>query len=674
MKKLVSYFALSLVTYFAVFSPVLLLPIAYHDDLNFFAMGLSDEFFKHPQSVYHTIYGRPIAAIILNLLIPAIDTVSSLGGVRFFGIIILSVISSSFALYLNSLKLKPTVSFLISTSIFLLPGVLFFIFMVQALHNIIPLLFTFLAAILSLNAFSAEQSKKNQSYITKYFLLLLSFLLVLISLFIYPGTSTFFVVPLIARILFSGIVNFEKEKKQILLSTAPFVMACFTFYVTQRFIISKIMKSAFPTQFSHLSEIFGGRSVFSLSSDLLYKVDFLIDEIFVRGLNLWNIYILHEVAFFVFACIFISLSIALTKFILNGQRVVFLFSLAGVLSLLLAFSVAPQLVASQANPMFRTLVPFSASIILFLVWAWRNCCIIFKLKSHYFIGGTALFFSMAVMFGSANILTSAVGQFIGYKHVETKLNNKALNARGSYNVHFIYPPHGIRHNYLGFRSITDEFNNRNTGYTLIVQSLLELNKNLKTDEHKSKLINVDDFPCVSASEENSNILPISTDAIIIDLNNLFPTSIDSSKKHDAAQDVILVDASSATCGNYYGFGFVGANVLRSEEGLFWQSKPGFPQWIKISFSAERYVSSYSLTADDSVYRKDDASPKSWVLQGSSDGNQWVDLDRQTGQINWRQGETRIFNIDQPGSFKFLRFVISEGNYFLVRVKEVKLIS
>ncbi|MFI8812460.1 MULTISPECIES: GH92 family glycosyl hydrolase [unclassified Streptomyces] len=51
------------------------------------------------------------------------------------------------------------------------------------------------------------------------------------------------------------------------------------------------------------------------------------------------------------------------------------------------------------------------------------------------------------------------------------------------------------------------------------------------------------------------------------------------------------------------------------------------------------------------------APTGWVLQGSSDGTKWTDLDRRTGQSFAWDKQTRVFSVDRPGAYEKYRLVL-----------------
>lgn len=66
---------------------------------------------------------------------------------------------------------------------------------------------------------------------------------------------------------------------------------------------------------------------------------------------------------------------------------------------------------------------------------------------------------------------------------------------------------------------------------------------------------------------------------------------------------------------------------------------------------------YTLTSSKNGKKKD---PKSWVLKGSNDGENWTELDKRTDEsFKWRQ-YTRPFEIKEPGEYAYYKLEITEN--------------
>ena len=108
----------------------------------------------------------------------------------------------------------------------------------------------------------------------------------------------------------------------------------------------------------------------------------------------------------------------------------------------------------------------------------------------------------------------------------------------------------------------------------------------------------------------------------------------------------------------------------------WHSETGisFPQWIAYDFGEGNSASllCYRLTA-----RIDypPTAPSEWTMQGSNDGETWTDLDAQSGQSGWAQGEQRIFTLSAASAgYRFFRMLISasDGDAAYVNLAQLEL--
>lgn len=71
---------------------------------------------------------------------------------------------------------------------------------------------------------------------------------------------------------------------------------------------------------------------------------------------------------------------------------------------------------------------------------------------------------------------------------------------------------------------------------------------------------------------------------------------------------------------------------------------------------------YTLTSADGA-----KAPKGWVLQGSSDGTTWKDLDKRSGQSFAWDRQTRAFSVAAPGTYAKYRLVL-DGEATLAEVE------
>lgn len=83
-------------------------------------------------------------------------------------------------------------------------------------------------------------------------------------------------------------------------------------------------------------------------------------------------------------------------------------------------------------------------------------------------------------------------------------------------------------------------------------------------------------------------------------------------------------------------------------------------WVQLEFPAEEAYAAvqYQMTAGNDAPERD---PKSWIVQGSADGESFVELDRQTDQTFAARGETKTYTIAIPAAYHYYRLVVEENH-------------
>ena len=94
---------------------------------------------------------------------------------------------------------------------------------------------------------------------------------------------------------------------------------------------------------------------------------------------------------------------------------------------------------------------------------------------------------------------------------------------------------------------------------------------------------------------------------------------------------------------------------------FWEEVGEFPHWVSVEFNYPKTITEYALQTGP--YGEDDTGrmPQDWLLQGSDDGENWVDLDKRVGETEWNNNEKRVYEIANPLAVKNYRFYCVKGN-------------
>lgn len=82
-------------------------------------------------------------------------------------------------------------------------------------------------------------------------------------------------------------------------------------------------------------------------------------------------------------------------------------------------------------------------------------------------------------------------------------------------------------------------------------------------------------------------------------------------------------------------------------------------WLRAKLNEPKTVRRYYLMSRNDGYPEQ--APKTWKLQGSVDGNNWIDLDSQENQTSWKAAEIRWFNINNNVAYQYYRILITESN-------------
>ncbi|MER5846843.1 GH92 family glycosyl hydrolase [Streptomyces sp. NPDC002012] len=110
-----------------------------------------------------------------------------------------------------------------------------------------------------------------------------------------------------------------------------------------------------------------------------------------------------------------------------------------------------------------------------------------------------------------------------------------------------------------------------------------------------------------------------------------------------------------------------ADVLKGEGALFDNTSATSASVTSVDLPVPSATNAVQYTLTSSAA---DKAPTGWVLQGSSDGTTWKDLDKRSAQSFAWDKQTRVFSVSTPGSYAHYRLVFTgEG-----RLAELELLS
>jgi hypothetical protein len=660
------FFSVSFIVLSLVFMPLLVIPVAQWDDYNFFArVPKEGSLSPHPQTPFMFYFGRHFQGLFGSFFMRFVDVPSDFAPIRMISIFFASVSAALFTVFFRMSNIGKLPTLFASIAIFLLPGVQFYILLVFASPMIIAV-FMALSSALLLEKVEAMEFLKLRFTTRSLLLTICSFLLLLISIHTYPISTMFFLVPTLVLILFNDIDKWKETRLLVLRNLVLLSGVISIFFLVHRYITLPFLLNKYP-QAAHVNKP-GSIYQFALSTDIMKKITFFIKDLSFQSFNLWSIYPTRQVAFSILLFIIAGVAAALWKLtrraaLENHYRYISQASVA--VSLLLILSNLPNLAATGGYPAYRTLFPYTAMIVILLVWSIKAISDILpeKWRIQAIWGATGFMLIISVFYANYNVLNAAVSNHLELSHLRQAVSAEIANKPPAIHViksvgdkSFLNLP--IRH---------DEFNIYSTAFPLMVSSFL------KTDgEDRDGIIKTDYFPFISNSWANEKVLYIPSGSIIVNMDALkFPLK-NYSVKPINKYEIIYVDVSSAASGPYYSGGYIGTRAFdgSNEGGSFWETgSSGYPQWLRITYPQPRKLFRYELQTGELPERM----IKAWTLQGSEDGNKWIDIDSRTDQTNWKTNKKRGYEVDRPANYKYYRFFITDGNAPILRVYEIKMI-
>lgn len=111
-------------------------------------------------------------------------------------------------------------------------------------------------------------------------------------------------------------------------------------------------------------------------------------------------------------------------------------------------------------------------------------------------------------------------------------------------------------------------------------------------------------------------------------------------------------------GEFAGAGEVKENLVDGEPTTKWLTFAP-TGWVEFDFDAPVKVVTYALTSANDHAERD---PKDWVLQGSTDGEDWKTLDSRSGESFSEPFQTKTYDIDgTPAEYRHFRLEITRNN-------------
>ncbi len=612
------YHALIVVLMFISFSPYLFFDFAFHNDFEIWAYDNKVCCGGFPETPHLIRIGRFLQAFLQNVYLSFFTDLGSLVYGRALGIVFACIGAIMLASVARKNGMDKLSSAAFGAAVFLLPPAQVNLGWIT---NFVPGLFNAVLVLSTTLIFPEWKSALSRDKATRI-KLGVSFVLLLAALFIYPPTAGFFLIPAMIRIMRTGLVKRE-DRLQAAYALTFFVLVCLVYFLLHRVVYMKLFDITFPESSFYR---------FDISTQLWGNIVKFVREIFPVMLNLWN-----PAPSLVIAASVLLLIVAPGAFLLYRKcqaaapREVLGRSALTVgfwIVLFLAMN-APALLAIGRPPTFyRTWHPGMAAVLLLLFYSiehFRPAALKEAAIAACLIAGCALSFdsSMHLATTLARQFTYAVSQISAqfapdrerYVIVE-KRPDSLLFGRPRWGelgfIHILSRGHGI---YI----LNKYFNFR-------IHPIIE---NIVVRQSENSLLLEPEL-----LEKSSPLFPRSP---ADPLNTPFDSSAD-----------FRVDT-------------------------FFEKSGPLPVIVDVVGTRPASVACYKIHAgiDESPSRM----PRAWHLTGSNDHHAWVVLDRQSNQVDWREGESRSFTPKQTGGFIYYRIEVDAANdRQFVRMPELQLFT
>lgn len=684
------------ISFYFIYSPALNIPFAHHDQYRFFAEDSHSplEFKKHHSndSEYRFIKGkgRPIAAEIEFNTFKNVFVIKDLVFFRFITVFMIVISVTLIAVWLYYIGLPKYIAFLVSGSLFTLPGIQNFVCMA----NIPNVLAIFLAIgsslILYRVSFLSIGSSPRKDAVDASAILLMSFLLLMGALFSYPALAYLFLLPPLTLILFRKLEDWGEVRKVVALHLGMLGFASIVYFLVVRYMFS-------PS----LGKVTGSYQ-FGLTHDLVGKMRWFIRSVSIWTLNLWNIYLENEVAYIILIVICLGVlakGFAFLKseyFSRNAPKAISnaLQAIVVVIGLVLAVNL-PIILMSGGLLLFRIILAYSVVIAVILFFCLRGLVEALAKKWANAITSAVfcIVFAGSAVYANFNTANNALNSY-----TETLFLSSQLAKHVDDNVkriHVILPiSQGKRYGYgyIGLPQITDEFNMvslchldriaekvRGALLQVMDRSRFVVVGCAKGQNLQECLKNASAQTIVVTYSETDEPIEMTPNTVVVNMNDLMQVSFERNRITlgyipDPANTRPYI-ADSPNTGS-----FTAKNAFDGSTNTFWETGSRFPHWIMTDFGTyPKRVTGYTLQTGPSSHgiNGSDASgrmPKDWRFEGSNDGRYWILIDTQKNQTNWKASEIRRYSCTNSNSFRYYRLYISAGvNANILRLYEITLV-
>jgi len=678
--------------FYFIYCPALNIPFAHHDQYRFFREDFHRpaDFRKHHgyDSEYGFIrgIGRHIAAEIEFNTFRNVAVIKDLTLFRYITLAIIVISTTTIAVWLYYLGLPKYIAFLVSASIFTLPGIQNFVCMANIPNVLAILLGVTSSLILYQLRFLSITMFLRKEVINNFLILAQSFFLLLAALFCYPALAYLFLLPPLTLILFRKLEKWTDVRRVIALHFGVLGSASIVYLIAVKYLLS-------PT----LAKVPGSYQ-FGLTHDIIGKTRWFIESVSVWALNLWNIYLRNEVALTVFLVICLGViakafTFLRSEYFHRDRRKAVgnaLQSVVAVIALVLAVNI-PLLIMSGGLLLFRIILAYTAAIMVILFFSLKGLieALARKWAKSMITIVFCIVFTGSAVYANFNVSNNALNSYSETSFISSQLA-KYVNDDIK-RIHVILPvSQGERYKngYTGLPQITDEFNMVSLCHLHRIAEKVRAALLQVMDREKFVVIgcykgqNIDEYLKTASYEsivvtfsETDEPVQLTPKTVVVNMNDLMRVSFDRNQTKTIHNLVAYTADSVSPKLKHQHFGAI--NAFDCNPNTFWETSGPFPHWIQKDFGIhQKNIKTYALQTGPSSHGVDGSDPtarmpKDWRLEGSNDGTCWTLLDTQTNQTTWKAGEIRTFNCNNPDTFRYYRLYISAGvNAEILRLYEI----
>ncbi|MCX2762437.1 basic secretory protein-like protein [Aquimarina muelleri] len=92
-------------------------------------------------------------------------------------------------------------------------------------------------------------------------------------------------------------------------------------------------------------------------------------------------------------------------------------------------------------------------------------------------------------------------------------------------------------------------------------------------------------------------------------------------------------------------------------------------WVQYKATKSYVLSSYTITSGNDAPERD---PKSWTLQGSTNGSSWINIDQKSNQDFSNRNQKRTFQINTSSTYQYYRLSMTNNSGGTLQVSELEL--